>query len=444
MSAPTWDAILRKNGVAVHPAATLFPMMSADELEELARDIDANNLTSPLCLWRADDKAPWQLLDGRNRVAAMARLIDGEDRITGAIGLAAQYEARTDPWGFVVSANLHRRHLTVEKKREIAAALLKADPSKSDRRVASESGLNRTDVGVERKKLEQTGDVSIPDTRTDTKGRQQPATKPAKPPAPKPTTPSPEVRQIKEAIEKRIQDEVNKHLAAETPIASAADPDNDADLISALTGWLVKLARRPNAMRTFDEWYIAHRSHLLESAPIAAATGPTFDARIAVFGAEVVSAAGPTCPECGVTMRVVRPGRRGASLISHCPSSLCGLIIPYVSEPDPASETPIAATEPTATMPRTTITPERMEEIDREVNGRARASENRLFALWKNLKPNTQKRCVRWIEDDCPDPYPLLDDHGFREAAAPFRALAKQCTEAEIDAFVELTKATVH
>ena len=48
-------------------------------------------------------------------------------------------------------------------------------------------------------------------------------------------------------------------------------------------------------MRTFDVWYIAHRSHLLESAPIAAATGVTFDARIAVFGAEVVSAAGPTC-----------------------------------------------------------------------------------------------------------------------------------------------------
>lgn len=40
MAAP-WDLILRKHGMAVHPAATLFPMMPVDELEELARDIDA-------------------------------------------------------------------------------------------------------------------------------------------------------------------------------------------------------------------------------------------------------------------------------------------------------------------------------------------------------------------------------------------------------------------
>jgi hypothetical protein len=181
MSAPSitgWRDYLAEVGVELHPAAELFPMLSEVELDELARDIDANGLTSPLALWRPTGDAPFQLLDGRNRVAAMWRFCDGADRIAGAISLANRYEARTDPVAFIISANLKRRHLSADQKREIAAALLKADPSKSDRRVAAESGLNRTDVGVERRKLEHKGDVSISDTRTDTQGRQQPATRP--------------------------------------------------------------------------------------------------------------------------------------------------------------------------------------------------------------------------------------------------------------------------
>ena len=59
-----------------------------------------------------------------------------------------------------------------------AAALLRADPSKSDRRVAAESGLNRTDVGFERKKLEQTGEVSIPDTRVGKTASRSPPARP--------------------------------------------------------------------------------------------------------------------------------------------------------------------------------------------------------------------------------------------------------------------------
>jgi hypothetical protein len=44
-------------------------------------------------------------------------------------------------------------------------------------------------------------------------------------------------------------------------------------------------------------------------------------------GATIESVSGPTCPECGTTMLVVRPPRKGASLISRCPSPLCGRII---------------------------------------------------------------------------------------------------------------------
>jgi hypothetical protein len=59
--------------------------------------------------------------------------------------------------------------------------LLIADPGKSDRLVAKQTGVSNTHVGKLRKELEKSGDVSTVDTRTDTKGRKQPARKASKP-----------------------------------------------------------------------------------------------------------------------------------------------------------------------------------------------------------------------------------------------------------------------
>jgi len=81
-------------------------------------------------------------------------------------------------WTFVVSANMHRRHLTAEKKWELIEALLKADPSTPDRQIAKAVNASPTYIGKVRKQAEKRGDVSTVDTRTDTKGRKQPARKP--------------------------------------------------------------------------------------------------------------------------------------------------------------------------------------------------------------------------------------------------------------------------
>jgi hypothetical protein len=118
------------------------------------------------------------LLDGRNRLDALSLLPDAEKRIAEALQLPIRKEPSTDPWKYVRSVNLHRRHLTAEQKRDAIAELLKADPSRSNRSIAKDVGSNRTTVGQIREGLEKSGDVSIVDTRTDTKGRQQPATKP--------------------------------------------------------------------------------------------------------------------------------------------------------------------------------------------------------------------------------------------------------------------------
>lgn len=165
--------------IAVHPAADLFPMLPDAELDALAKDIGANGLTSPLSLWREDETAPWQLIDGRNRIDAMARLSDGTDRINGALTMANPYEGeRTDPLAFVVSANILRRHLDAEQKRKVIAALIKADPTRSNRSIALLAKVDDKTAGNVRKELEGRAEIPHVSARTDTAGRQQPAHKP--------------------------------------------------------------------------------------------------------------------------------------------------------------------------------------------------------------------------------------------------------------------------
>jgi hypothetical protein len=92
-----------------------------------------------------------------------------------------------------MSANLHRRHLTAEKKRELIAELLKAKPERSDRETAKIAKVSDKTVGAVRAKLEAGAEIPHHDTRTGADGVAQPArkTKP-KPEAPKPaSTPAP-------------------------------------------------------------------------------------------------------------------------------------------------------------------------------------------------------------------------------------------------------------
>ena len=51
----------------VHPAADLFPMMEAEELDRLGADIKANGLRKKIAVCQLE------ILDGRNRLEAMER-----------------------------------------------------------------------------------------------------------------------------------------------------------------------------------------------------------------------------------------------------------------------------------------------------------------------------------------------------------------------------------
>jgi N6-adenosine-specific RNA methylase IME4 len=92
-----------------HPLAALFPMLAEDELQRLADDIAARGQEEPV--WLLDG----HILDGRNREAACALL--------GIDAWTKEYEGK-DPLGFVLSLNLHRRHLSESQRAMVAARIV--------------------------------------------------------------------------------------------------------------------------------------------------------------------------------------------------------------------------------------------------------------------------------------------------------------------------------
>lgn len=92
----------------IHPAANLFPMLNDDELLSLAENIKENGLIAPIVLF--DGK----ILDGRNRMKACE--IAGVDPRF----IAWDGEGKSATL-YVLSTNLHRRHLTVSQRAAIGA-----------------------------------------------------------------------------------------------------------------------------------------------------------------------------------------------------------------------------------------------------------------------------------------------------------------------------------
>jgi N6-adenosine-specific RNA methylase IME4/ParB-like chromosome segregation protein Spo0J len=124
----------------VHPAAELFPMMTPAELRELGEDIKAHGLQSPIAVARQIEKRgnKYQLLDGRNRFAAMELVGVPFTLLTtktyccfegspypGPEGCEEPVviEVDGDPYAYVISANLHRRHLNESQRAMVAAKL---------------------------------------------------------------------------------------------------------------------------------------------------------------------------------------------------------------------------------------------------------------------------------------------------------------------------------
>jgi len=191
-SSASWREVL-----PIHPAAQMLPPLPEEELRVLGEDIKARGLLHPVYIFEEPvgrgGRSKYCLLDGVNRLDAMELVgvdfkIDRNDRFGWTVSIGriipevptSVIIADVDPYAFVLSVNLHRRHLTVEQKRDLIAKVLKAQPSKSNRQVAKMVGVSHPYVAAVRAEFEKSGDVETVTTSIDTKGRKQPTRKPAK------------------------------------------------------------------------------------------------------------------------------------------------------------------------------------------------------------------------------------------------------------------------
>jgi|SRR5262249_30977300 len=129
-----------------HPLAEIFPLMEGEEFGALVADIKAHGLQEYICLY--DGK----IIDGRNRYRACLAAGWTMEAIDEMCLPSEDYidNERGGPAAFVISANIHRRHVTAEQKRDLIAAVLKANPEKSDRAIAKELGVSHPTVAKAR------------------------------------------------------------------------------------------------------------------------------------------------------------------------------------------------------------------------------------------------------------------------------------------------------
>jgi hypothetical protein len=104
----------------VHPAADVFPMMLGKERDDLVEDIKSHRLREPIEVRRLARGGPGgllqdeiEVLDGRNRLQAME---------LAGIALCKNdisYIDPPDPVAYIISKNIHRRHLTKQQQVEL-------------------------------------------------------------------------------------------------------------------------------------------------------------------------------------------------------------------------------------------------------------------------------------------------------------------------------------
>lgn len=96
------------NELTYHEIANIFPLMQENELRKLSEDIRATGLQNKIILYEG------KILDGRNRYEAC-----------GLAGVAPEYGeyVGADPLAYVISLNLHRRHLSESQRAVVASRL---------------------------------------------------------------------------------------------------------------------------------------------------------------------------------------------------------------------------------------------------------------------------------------------------------------------------------
>jgi hypothetical protein len=119
--------------LTIHPTTAILPMLSDDDLADMADDIKANGLLHPIVLDRDG-----VLVDGRNRLAAC--------KLAGVEPSFTTLPDDIDPVAYILGVNIERRHLS-KGQRAMAVVLASRMTTKlSLRALACGTGQNRERV----------------------------------------------------------------------------------------------------------------------------------------------------------------------------------------------------------------------------------------------------------------------------------------------------------
>jgi len=135
----------------------IFPKMEDREFAELKEDIRTNGLHEPIWIHKG------KIIDGRHRYLACLEV--------GVTPVFREWDEKGDLTDFVLSCNLHRRHLTVSQRSAIAAeltTLLKGQHpdrqncrSLTQKEAAKALNVSTRSVGTARKILKRSGCEAI-------------------------------------------------------------------------------------------------------------------------------------------------------------------------------------------------------------------------------------------------------------------------------------------
>ena len=109
----------------VHPVASLFPMIDDDALNALAEDIEKNGQREPIIVAYLDEAMIDEpvVIDGRNRHAA-CKLAGIEPEFKFVMSLNDRELSPQVIADWIISHNLHRRHLTTSQKAMVGQGYL--------------------------------------------------------------------------------------------------------------------------------------------------------------------------------------------------------------------------------------------------------------------------------------------------------------------------------
>jgi N6-adenosine-specific RNA methylase IME4 len=138
------EAGAKAQGLDPHPLALMFPSLDGDAINALADDIKANGLQNAVIIHEG------RILDGLQRYEACRR-IGIRPMIQEFMTMGAAI-VKAGPLAYVISQNLHRRHLTTQQRADIAAKLtnLRDGSNRHEKKVALSNDRATTEPEIEK------------------------------------------------------------------------------------------------------------------------------------------------------------------------------------------------------------------------------------------------------------------------------------------------------